>query len=218
MEALPRRRWCEMTSADFAEVDPARWLAVLPVGAVEQHGPHLPLSVDATINQGLLERALARTPAELPVTALPMTWVGRSEEHVDYPGTLTLSAETLRRQWYELGSSTARAGVRKLLFFNSHGGQIQVMQIVARQLRIDHDMFVAAVSWPQLGLPDGLVEPAEQRHGIHAGDVETSLMLALSPAAVRPAKAADFTPLTRRAADDFPLLTEIGRASCRERV
>jgi creatinine amidohydrolase len=212
MNPLPRRRWCEMTSADFAEVDPERWVAVLPVAAVEQHGPHLPLGVDATINAGLLDRALDRAPAELPVTALPTTSVGRSEEHVDYPGTLTVTAETLRRQWYELGSCVARAGVRKLLIFNSHGGQIQVMQIVARQLRIDHDMFVAAVSWPQLGLPDGLIEASERRHGIHAGEVETSLMLALAPKLVAMDAAADFTPWTRRAEPAFPILTGLGAA------
>jgi creatinine amidohydrolase len=212
MNPLPRRRWCEMTSADFAEVDPERWVAVLPVGAVEQHGPHLPLMVDAAINIAILERALERTPAALPVSALPTMWVGRSEEHVDYPGTLTFSAETLRRQWYELGASVARAGVRKLVIFNSHGGQIQVMQIVARQLRIDHGMFVAAVSWPQLGLPDGLVDAAERRHGIHAGAVETSLMLALHPEHVRMEAAANFTPLTRRAEGDFPILMGLGAA------
>jgi len=212
MDHLPRRRWCEMTSADFAHVDPERWLAVLPVAAVEQHGPHLPLLVDAAINRGILDRALDEAPAALPVTALPMTWVGRSEEHVDYPGTLTLSAETLRRQWYELGSSVARAGVRKLLIFNSHGGQIQVIQIVARQLRIDHGMFTAAVSWPQLGLPDGRIDAGERRHGIHAGEVETSLMLALHPEQVRMQAAADFTPLTRRAEGEFPLLMGLGAA------
>jgi creatinine amidohydrolase len=212
MPALPRRLWHEMTSADFAHVDPSRWVAVLPVGAIEQHGPHLPLVVDAAINQGVLARALAQVPAELPVTTLPMTWVGRSEEHLDYPGTLTHTAETLRRMWYEIGASVARAGVRKLLILNAHGGQIQVMQIVARQLRIDHDMFTAAVSWPQLGLPDGLVDASERRHGIHAGQVETSLMLALHPELVRAGEARDFVPLTRRAGNDFPILMGLGAA------
>ncbi|TVQ34350.1 MAG: creatininase family protein [Geminicoccaceae bacterium] len=212
MTALPRRHWVEMTSPDFAAVDPERWLAVLPVGAVEQHGPHLPLMVDAAINQGIVARALAKTPEALPVTVLPMTWVGRSEEHLAYPGSLTHSAETLRRMWYEIGASVARAGLRKLLVLNSHGGQIQVMQIVARQLRIDHDMFVAAVSWPQLGLPEGLIDDHERRHGIHAGEIETSLMLALHPDQVRQDQAQNFTPLTRRADNDFPHLMGLGAA------
>ncbi len=212
MTALPRRRWIEMTSTDFDHVDPARWVAVLPVAAVEQHGPHLPLMVDGAINQGLVERALRRTPTELPVTVLPMTWIGRSEEHLAYKGTLTHSAATLERMWYEIGASVARAGVRKLLILNSHGGQIQVMQIVARQLRIDHAMFVAAVSWPQLGLPDGRIDAAERRHGIHAGAVETSLMLALHAERVRMDVATDFAPLTQRTAAEFPLLMSLGPA------
>ncbi len=212
MGLLPRRHWVEMTSADFDHVDPERWVAVLPVGAVEQHGPHLPLMVDAAINRGIVGRALERTPSGLPVTVLPMTWVGRSEEHLAFPGSLTHSAETLRRLWYEIGASVARAGVRKLLILNSHGGQVQVMQIVARQLRIEHGMFVAAVSWPQLGLPDGLIDESERRHGIHAGEVETSVMLALHPEHVRRNEARDFVPLTRRADNDFPLLMGLGAA------
>jgi creatinine amidohydrolase len=212
MTTLPRRHWVEMSSAEFALVDPERWVAVLPVGAVEQHGPHLPVMVDACINQAIVARALAVLPEALPVTVLPMTWVGRSEEHLDYPGSLTHSAETLRRVWYEIGASVSRAGVRKLLILNSHGGQIQVMQIVARQLRIDHGMLVAAASWPQLGLPDGLVDAAERRHGIHAGEVETSLMLALRPDLVRMAEAGDFVPVTKRADNDFPILMGLGAA------
>lgn len=212
MDHLPRRYWHEMRSADFAHVDPERWVALMPVGAVEQHGPHLPLAVDATINAAIVARALERAPPQLPLTVLPMTWIGRSEEHVDYPGTLTLSAETLRRTWYEIGVSVARAGLRKLVIFNSHGGQIQVMQIVARQLRVDHELFVAAVSWPQLGLPEGVATPVERAHGIHAGELETSLMLAARPDLVSMDRALDFPPLIRRIAEQFPMLAGLGPA------
>ena len=212
MDPLPRRRWHEMTSADFAHVDPERWVALLPAGAVEQHGPHLPLAVDATINEAIVDRALERAAADLPVTALPMTWVGRSEEHLDHPGTLSLGADTLARVWYEIGASVARAGLRKLLILNSHGGQIQVMQIVARRLRVEFGLFVAAVSWPQLGLPEGAADTAEERHGIHAGAIETSLMLALRPDLVRLEHAADFPPLTARTEADFPILMGLGPA------
>jgi creatinine amidohydrolase len=201
-----------MKSADFAHVDPERWVALLPVGAIEQHGPHLPVMVDACINQGIVGRMLERKPADLPATVLPMTWVGRSEEHVDFPGTLTHTAETLRRMWYEIGASVRRAGVRKLVILNSHGGQIQVMQIVARQLRIDHDMFVTCLSWGQLGLPDGVIDPAERQHGIHAGELETALMLALRPELVAMDEAADFVPLSKREANRFPILMGLGAA------
>ena len=141
-----------------------------------------------------------------------MSWVGRSEEHVDYPGTLTHTAGTLTAMWLEIGASVARAGVKKLLILNSHGGQIQVMQIVARQLRIAHEMLVACLSWGQLGLPEGLIDAEEQRHGIHAGEVETALMLALRPDLVRMEEARDFVPLSRRAANDFPILMGLGAA------
>lgn len=212
MSDLPRVYWHEMKSADFARVDPERWVALLPVGAVEQHGPHLPVMVDACINQGIVARMLELKPETLPVTVLPMTWVGRSEEHVDFPGTLTHTAETLRRLWYEIGASVRRAGVRKLLILNSHGGQIQVMQIVARQLRIDHDMFVASLQWGQLGLPEGVIDPAERQHGIHAGELETALMLALRPDLVAMEHARDFVPLGKREANRFPILMGLGAA------
>ena len=208
----PRRYWHELASPDFAGLDAERTVALLPVGAIEQHGPHLPVMVDACINQGIVSRAVELMPEALPALVLPMSWVGRSEEHVDYPGTLTHTAETLTRMWYEIGASVARAGVRKLLILNSHGGQIQVMQIVARQLRINHDMLVASLSWGQLGLPPGLVDPEEQRHGIHAGEVETAMMLALRPDLVRMEQARDFVPLGKRAANDFPILMGLGAA------
>ena len=212
MPTLPRPYWHEMRSVDFAAVDPERWVAVLPVGAIEQHGPHLPVMVDACINQGMISRMLELKPAELPATVLPMTWVGRSEEHVDFPGTLTHTAETLQRMWYEIGVSVRRAGLRKLVILNSHGGQIQVMQIVARQLRIDHDMLVACLSWGQLGLPEGVIDPVERQHGIHAGELETSVMLALRPDLVAMEAAGDFVPLSKREANRFPILMGLGAA------
>ena len=184
----------------------------MPVGAVEQHGPHLPLGVDAQIAEALVDAALDRVPEDLPVTALPTFWIGRSEEHRDFPGSLTLSAETLRRVWYETGASVARAGLRKLLILNSHGGQTQVMQIVARELRIDHGMLVTSCSWPQLGLPEGLISPHEQKTGIHAGEIETSMMLAIGPELVRRAEMQDFPPVYATMAEEFPILMGLGAA------
>ena len=136
MTKMPRRCWQDMTTEEFAALDAARVIELLPVGAIEQHGPHLPVSTDACINQGILARALEQMPDDLPVTVLPMLPIGKSSEHLGFPGTLTLSAETLIRLWTEVGLSVARAGVRKLVLFNSHGGQPQVMDIVARDLRV----------------------------------------------------------------------------------
>ncbi|MFQ5972230.1 MAG: creatininase family protein, partial [Alphaproteobacteria bacterium] len=111
MEQRPRRLWADMTAAEIAALDTSRLIAVLPVAAIEQHGPHLPLAVDAIIAQGILDHALALIPDELPVTVLPLQAVGYSVEHGAFPGTLSLSAETLAASWRELGRSLADAGV-----------------------------------------------------------------------------------------------------------
>ena len=204
--------WQDLASPEFAALDPEATVAVLPVGAIEQHGPHLPVAVDTCLNEAIVRRALELAPARLPALVLPTTAVGKSNEHVDYPGTLTLSAETLGRVWYEIGASVRRAGVRKLLLFNSHGGQPQVMQIVARELRIDHGMLAVAANWFSWGLPDGLFDAVELRHGIHAGAVETAMMLAVRPDLVDMAAAADFVPVTVADDLDYPRLRALGAA------
>jgi creatinine amidohydrolase len=196
MSKPPRRFWHEMTTEEFASLDRERTIAVLPVGAIEQHGPHLPVWVDACINQGIVERTLARLPDDLPVVFLPMMPVGKSNEHISFPGTLTLSAETLIRLWTEIGESVARAGIRKLVLFNSHGGQPQIMDIVARDLRVRLKMLVVGLSYWALHRPTGLFPEDELTHGIHGGSVETSLMLHLRPDLVHEAKRQNFVPST----------------------
>jgi creatinine amidohydrolase len=205
-------RWEDLRSPEFAELDPERTVAVLPVGAVEQHGPHLPVSVDACLGAAVVDRALALLPPGTPVLALPTTAAGKSDEHRDYPGTLTLSAETLLNVWCELGASVRRAGVRKLLFLNSHGGQPQVTQIAARRLRIEHGMLAVAANWFSWGLPGGLFDAREVAHGIHAGAVETAMMLALRPDLVRPDLARDFAPATLEDERASPRLRALGAA------
>ena len=196
MPGMPRRLWAEMTTRDFEGLDRERVIAVLPVGAIEQHGPHLPVCVDACLCQAVVEATIARLPEDLPVTFLPLLPIGKSNEHIDFPGTLTLSAETLTRLWYEVGESVARAGVRKLVILNSHGGNIQVMEIVARELRVRHRMFVVTLSYSNLGSPPGVYADAELRHGIHAGDRETSLMMHARPDLVRDPERKNFVPAT----------------------
>jgi creatinine amidohydrolase len=210
MTSMPRRRWQDMTTEAFAQLDAGQVIAVLPVAATEQHGPHLPLSTDARINQGVLERALELMPDDLRVTVLPMLPVGKSNEHLAFPGTLTLSAETLIRVWTEIGDSVARAGIRKLMLFNSHGGQLQVMDIVARDLRVRHGMVVVAYSWFSTGVPEGLFGDGEIRHGIHAGAIETSMMLFLEPDLVDMSRAANFCPLMTELAADYRHLSPTG--------
>ena len=201
--SLPRRRWTEMTTEDFRDPDVAEWIAVLPVAAVEQHGPHLPLGVDAMIGEGYLERALELLPDDLPVTVLPMQRVGTSAEHTAFPGTLSISPETIIRAWTEIGESVARAGVKKLILMNSHGGNTAVLDVVARSLRVRCGMLAVHCHWQRFGYPAGTFESEEIRHGIHAGGIETALMLKFRPELVRMDKAQDFRPYTIDMERDF---------------
>lgn len=193
---MPKRHWHDLTSAEFRALDPARTVAVLPIGATEQHGPHLTVSVDTTINEGIVSRTLSLLPEDLPVLVLPTQAIGISVEHDRFPGSLHLSPETAIAVWSEIGAAVAASGVRKLLLLNSHGGQPQAAEIVCRRLRIRHRMFAATCIWNRLSPPTGLVPPEELRFGIHAGQVETALMLRLAPERVRMEKARDFANST----------------------
>ena len=211
--ALPSRFWSDLSTREFARLQSsgaaADVVAVLPVAATEQHGPHLPVSVDATLVDGIVAASLPHLPAELPVLFLPTQAVGKSTEHIRFPGTLTLSAETTIRLWTEIGESVARAGVRRLVLFNSHGGQVAVMDIVARELRTRCELIVFSANWYDLPLGDevtGRFPPQEHRFGIHAGDIETSMMLALRPQAVDMAQAQDFRSSSQDRAQRFALL------------
>ena len=205
---LPKRDWMEMTWADIAAAGEAvgRWIAVLPLAAVEQHGPHLPLGVDAYIAEAYLARVRKILSEALPVTFLPVQRVGVSAEHLGYPGTLTLSAATAIKAWTEIGESLARAGLRKLLLVTSHGGNVAAMELVARDLRTRLDMLAVTVGWHRFGYPEGTFSDEERRHGIHGGDIETSLMLAAMPDAVRTERAAQATPATVAMAHEFKWL------------
>jgi creatinine amidohydrolase len=210
---LPSRFWADLTSRQFAQlaaspvIDHA--VAVLPVAATEQHGPHLPVSVDTTLVNGVVNASLPHLPPDLPVLFLPTQQVGKSNEHIRFPGTLTLSAQTLISVWMELGACVARAGFKKLVLLNSHGGQVSVMDIVARDLRTAHDLIVYHTSWYNLPLGSdvmGQFSAEEHRFGIHAGDVETSMMLALAPAQVDMAQARDFRSTSQDRAMKYPIL------------
>ena len=173
---LPSRFWADLCTRDFARLDPARTIAVLPVAATEQHGPHLPLSVDTVLADGIVAASLPHLPADLSVLFLPTQAVGLSPEHARFPGTLTLKAETVLRLWTDVGESVAAAGVRKLLLFNSHGGQVSVLDLVARDLRARLNLLVYSCSWFKLPLHDAqgqdlnaLFSAEEHRFGIHGG-------------------------------------------------
>src|ERR1700693_5293154 len=122
MPAVPPRDWTDLPWPDIGPAEPARWIAVLPLAATEQHGPHLPLGTDVMISQAYLLRGRELLPAGLPVTFLPLQPVGISTEHTDFPGTLTLSTEAALASWKALGASVALAGAKKLIIVTSHGG------------------------------------------------------------------------------------------------
>ena len=190
--SLPKPNWAEMSWPDFQDPDIANWIAVLPVAAVEQHGPHLPLSTDVEIMQGYLARTQAMLPPDLPVSFLPIQSVGLSPEHAGFPGTLTLSPETALAAWREIGDSVARTGVRKLVLLSSHGGNNGLIEILSRELRARHGMLAVTAAFARFGYPDGLFSPEEIAHGVHGGEIETSLMLAFRPDLVAKEKLADF--------------------------
>lgn len=187
-----RLDWMDYRAPEFAAIDPLTTIAILPTAAVEQHGPHLPVGTDTIINEGLLDLLRLRCPEDLDLRILPVQAVGKSNEHLWAKGTLTLTAETALRVWVEIGLSVARAGVRKLVIVNSHGGNVDLISIVSRELRVRAGMFVTRLGWGAFGAPEGLYSDQENRFGIHGGDAETSLLLHLAPGTVDMAAARDF--------------------------
>lgn len=187
--------WQELASPDFAALDPERTLALLPVSAVEQHGPHLPLATDALINEGLLAALRQKPLPAFRTLVLPALTIGHSLEHRNFSGTLSIEAETLLAAWLDVGRSVARAGLRKLVLLNTHGGQTSLVHIAALRLRAELGLLVARANYFAFGSPPGLFNHDELRHGIHGGEMETSLLLHLRPGLVRMQAATDFRGL-----------------------
>lgn len=215
--------WSQWRTTDFANLDKSRAIAVLPLAATEQHGPHLPLSVDTDIVDGVVQAAVQQlqtlnapspsTRGAVPVLFLPTQNIGLSPEHAAFPGTLTLRPETLIRLWTDIAESVKAAGIHKLVLLNSHGGHVGAMDVVARDLRARLGMLVYSVNWYQLPLIDAqgqdlnqMFSAHEHRFGAHAGEIETSAMLALNPSAVRMDKAENFHSSSEDRAAAFPIL------------
>lgn len=202
--------WADFTAAEFENIDPMRTIAILPTAAIEQHGPHLPVGVDTFLNRGPLDAMVKRLPAELDVRILPVQQIGKSNEHIWQKGTISSTAHTLIDLWFEISQSVRRAGVRKLVIINSHGGNVSIIDIVARELRVREDMLVVKTSWSAFANPPGLVSELEMRHGIHAGDVETSEMLHFQPDLVEMSKATEFRSIAARDEQQFKYLRPTG--------
>lgn len=202
---LRTRHWIELRWPEFRDLPPET-VALLPVASIEQHGPHLPVAVDTAINQGIVARTLAKCPDDLPILALPTQCVGNSVEHLRFPGTLTTTPETLLNLVSDIGASVARAGVRRLVVLNSHGGNVSVLDIACRRVRIQNDILAVNAMWARMGKPESLKDPVESRYGIHAGRDETSVMLALTPGNVEMAHARDFRSAWQGLENGFPAL------------
>jgi creatinine amidohydrolase len=209
----PTRFWSDLSTADFSALDRDRAIAVLPVAATEQHGPHLPLSVDTDIVNGVVAAALPHLAPDLPALFLPTQAIGFSPEHTRFAGTLTLKAETLIRVWTEIGEGVAASGVNKLVLLNSHGGQVGALDLVARDLRARLGLLVYSVNWFNLPLTEvngqdlnARFSAEEHRFGIHGGEIETSMMLALRPQSVRMDKAEYFRSTSQDRAQRFATL------------
>lgn len=200
------RLWKDMTTEDFRAVDPDRWVAVLPVAAIEQHGPHLPVSVDTDLAEGVVSHCMRIAPADLPAVCLPTLCVGKSNEHNCYPGTLSLTINTLLALWTDVAESAYRSGFRKIVILNTHGGQPQAVEIVCRDLRVRLGMLAVAATYGALGIPEGLFSAEELKHGIHGGELETSMMLHLRPGAVRMGNAKNFVPRSIALESEFDIL------------
>jgi creatinine amidohydrolase len=198
---MPQRYWQNLTTTDFAELDAETAVALLPVAAIEQHGPHLPLATDALINEAIVAAALARVSDGLDVLALPALTVGASLEHTSFAGTLCLEPETLLAAWRQVGASVVRAGVRKLVILNTHGGQTGLVDIVALDLRARYRMLVARANYSKFGLPAGVFPDDALDGDIHGGLLETSLMLHIAPDLVRTSAARNFSGLPAELAD-----------------
>ncbi|WP_176084515.1 creatininase family protein [Martelella sp. HB161492] len=201
--------WSQLKTTDFSAINPERAIALLPVGATEQHGPHLPLNTDSLLAEAMAGGAAAKV-RNADVYILPTVTYAKSDEHLSFPGTLTLDASTLEATIVQIGRSVARAGFSKLVFLNAHGGNVPVLQIAARRLRNEEKLFCVAAGWMGMGFPDGLVSAEERTSGIHGGFVETAAMLHFRPDLVALDKARNFRPASADVAEAYEVLRLVG--------
>jgi len=180
---FPYLTWTDIQSMP----DKENVVIIQPVGAIEQHGPHLPIIVDSAIAVSVLGKALAKLDPTVPAYALPPLYYGKSNEHWHFPGTITLSAQTLLAVLVEMAESIYRSGFRKLVLLNAHGGQPQVMEIASRDIHQKYEDFLVfpLFTWRVPHIAKELLSPKELEFGIHAGDAETSLLLSILPEQVK---------------------------------
>lgn len=200
--------WTDFAAREFNNLDPDKTIAILPIAAVEQHGPHLPVGTDTIINTAMMELLVSRAPVDLDIRVLPVQAIGKSNEHVWAKGTITHTATNLIDAWTQIGLEVARAGIRKIVFVNSHGGNEEIMGIVARELRVRAGMLAVKSGWRFT--PEDVLSDLERRHGIHGGDAETSLILHFQPHLVDMTRAENFVSIAARDEQQFRYLRPTG--------
>lgn len=182
----------ELTAPEFSRFVNAETVGVLPLAAIEPHGPHLPLSTDCDIARGHLAHVSQVVDDAIDVLVLPLQTIGHSPEHGGLPGCFTHRAETLLTLWMDVVATFWAVGGRRLIVVSSHGGNAEVAGLLVTRLRAEAGMLAVAASWQRFGYPEGLIEDRERAYGIHGGDIETSLLLHYWPEVVRTDRLMDF--------------------------
>jgi creatinine amidohydrolase len=207
---MPVLKWSALASSAFEGQALANYIAVLPLGATEQHGPHLPVGTDSFIANGMIDAVMARLPGASNVVVLPALEISNSVEHTNAPGTLSIGRELTLQVVLETARGIARAGLRKMVIINAHGGNVGVMVDASHAIRAELGMLCIATNWMRLGLPDGVIAPDAKALDIHGGKLETALMLALEPSSVDMHQAQEFASLQGQLADRFDVLRAYG--------
>ncbi|RBO93408.1 creatinine amidohydrolase [Pseudochrobactrum asaccharolyticum] len=192
------------------ETVPENLIAVLPLGAHEQHGPHLPFETDTIIADGIAARLAGALPEHITARFLTTEPVGYSIEHMDVEGSRTLAFSEAVNRWVGIGENLCAANIRKLVILNAHGGNSPLATIVATELRARLGMLAVATHWTRFGIPEELISPEQKHLDIHAGYIETSVMLALAPELVHMDKAQNFTNVQGQLIEDYQYLRAYG--------
>ena len=206
--------WDQLSTTDFAKLDLTQVIAVLPLGATEQHGPHLPLCVDSALIDGVIQHCLPHMHklesfSDLPVLFLPTQKIGFSPEHQSFAGTLSLKASTILALWTDILDSVASTGIHKVLLLNAHGGQSGLLDVVGRDIRQRHKILVYSANFydlPANSSTQNLFTEHEKRFGIHAGDLETSMMMALHADSIKHDALQNFESYSEQRALNFKIL------------
>ena len=184
--------WNDLTSPELEKLAALDPVAVMALGAIEQHGPHLPLATDLIIAEGLRDAALKSLSPKRPFLVLPSLAIGASHEHGNFAGTLSLTADQAVGVIRSVGESIHRAGIKRLVLINAHGGNHAVMTLAALDLRRRLGLLVVKASYLRFDPPEGVIAAEELRQGLHGGQAETAIMLYLAPDQVRIDQVRDF--------------------------